>query len=182
MSGEGNKNKWNLYVLRYHSSGNYYVGITESFENRMLIHWRRTSNLPQWSSLNESTKGFKYYWFSIDDDGVSQSHADHCENCLAELLVKKIKEINKEVHVGNGKFVDTEDTRGIEIEVNNIKNYLKDIDVEITGYLKNLKSLETKSGEFSIECCRIGYVEEYNHSQCNKSWDEVARVRMRIEN
>lgn len=177
--------KFNLYVLRYNYSGNYYVGITIDFEERMLNHWRQTSiksELPKWSEKNKSTKGFKFYWFDIDKGGVSQSHADHCENYLAEQLVNEIEKLNKEVHVGNGKFVDAEDTCGVEIEVNDIKNNLIDIDKEVTDCLKNLKSLNTKVGEFSIECCRIGCVGEYDHSQCNKSWSDVALIEFSSSN
>lgn len=39
-------------TLRYNYSGNYYVGITEYLEKRMLVHWRRKSRkkgLPRWS-------------------------------------------------------------------------------------------------------------------------------------
>ena len=43
MDSEQMNKKWNLYVLRYNYSGNYYVGTTQDFENRMLIHLRRTS-------------------------------------------------------------------------------------------------------------------------------------------
>lgn len=184
LSGEENSKKFNLYVLRYNYTSNYYVGITTDHEKRMLNHWRQTSiksELPKWSEKNKSTRGFKFYWFNINNDGVLQSCADHCENFLAKLLVQEIKKINKEVHVGNGKFVDAEDTNGIEIEINNIKNDLNDMDKEITDYLKNLKLLETEKGEFSIECCRIGYVGEYDNSQCNKSLSDVASIEFSNE-
>lgn len=126
------KKDWNLYVLRYNYSGNYYVGTTIDFERRMNEHWKQTSTkseLPIWSEKNKSTKGFKFYWFKIEKEGVEQGEAEHCENYLAEQLVEEIKRLNREVHVGNGKFVDTEeDTHVIEIEVNGIGNILNDID------------------------------------------------------
>ena len=124
MDSEQMNKKWNLYVLRYNYSGNYYVGTTPDFENRMLTHWRRTStnnNLPMWSKENKSINGFKYYWFKINKEGVEQGKAEHCENCLADLLVEEIKKLNKEIHVGNGKRIDTENTYVIEIEVNGIE-------------------------------------------------------------
>lgn len=185
-SGEKNK-KWNLYVLRYNYSSNYYVGTTPNFENRMLVHWRRTStknNLPIWSKENKSINGFKYYWFKVNKDGVEQSKAEYCENYLAEQLVEEVKRLNKEVHVGNSKFIDTEDDYVIEIEVNDIENNLNDIDKEITDYLKGFKFIKQQEAkeELSIECCRIGCVGEYDHSQCNKSWKEVEVVEFSSDN
>lgn len=50
------------------------------------------------------------------------------------------------------------------------------IDKEITDYLKNLKSVNSQKEELSIECCRIGCVGEYDHSQCNKSLSDVALI------
>lgn len=182
-SGEESK-KFNLYVLRYNDSGNYYVGITSDFERRMLNHWRQTSiksELPQWSQRNDSTKGFKFYWFHINNDGVVQSDADHCENSLAERLVQEIKRTNKEVQVGNGKFVDTEETDITTIEVKNNKNSINDMDKVIVDYLKNLTLLETKKGEFSIRCHRIGCVGEYDNSQCNESWGDVASTEFSLD-
>lgn len=179
MSSE--KSNWNLYVLRYNYSGNYYVGTTIDFERRMKEHWRQTSSkseLPIWSEKNKSTKGFKFYWFKINREGVKQGEAEHCENRLAELLVEEIEKLNKEVHVGNGQFVDAEHTRIIEIEVSNTKNNLNNIDNEITDWLISLDSLNpTKIEENpSIECCKIGYVGEYDNSLCNKSWSDVASI------
>jgi len=184
LAEDQNKKDWNLYVLRYHYSGNYYVGITENFERRMSEHWRQTSTnseLPIWSEKNKSTKGFQFYWFNINADGVSQSHADQCENCLARMLVDKIKDINKEkfiaeVHVGNGGFYD------VDIPVKNYESideteaYISpnEIDKIIADYLKERKSLKTEEGDFSVKCCRIGYVGEYDHHQCNEGWNDVA--------
>lgn len=187
LSSDEKNKKWNLYVLRYNYSSNYYVGTTPDFENRMLIHWKRTStknNLPTWSKENKSINGFKYYWFKVNEDGVEQGEAEHCEDCLAKLLVEKIKELNKEVHVGNGKFVDTEEFKVIAIEVNGIENNLNDVDKEIMDYLKKLKFIKPQEdkGELSIECCRIGCVGEYDHSQCHKSWKEVELVEFSSSN
>lgn len=83
--------KNNLYVLRYKRFGHYYVGTAEQFDERMFVHWRRTSKLPEWSILNESKQGFIFYWFYIEGDGVSRSKADLCENHLAKLIDRKIK-------------------------------------------------------------------------------------------
>lgn len=133
---------------------------------------------------NKSAKGFKYYWFKIEKECVEQGEAEHCENYLAERLVEEIKRLNKEVHVGNGKFVDTEDTSIIEIEVNYSENNLNDIDNEIMDYLKKLEFLKPQKvkEELSIECCEIGCVGEYDHSQCNKSWSDVALIEFSINN
>ena len=187
MDGEQMNKQWNLYVLRYNYSGNYYVGTTPDFENRMLIHWRRTStnhNLPMWSKENKSINGFKYYWFKINKKGVEQGEAEHCENYLADLLVEEIKKLNKELHVGNGKRIDTEDTYVIEIEVNGIEKNLNNIDKEITDYLKSSKLINSQkvNEEFLIECCEIGRVGEYDHSQRNKSWNDVALIEFSIDN
>ena len=183
MSSEKKNKKWNLYVLRYNYSGNYYVGTTIDFERRMKEHWRRTStnsNLPIWSKKNKSTKGFKYYWFKIGKEGVEQGEAEHFENVLAERLVDKIKKLNKEVYVGHGKFVDTEETSITEIEVNCSENNLNDIDKEIMNYLKKL-DFPVKE-ELSIECCEIGCVGDYDHSQCNKSWGNVVSIEFSNDN
>ena len=187
MDCEKNNKKWNLYVLRYNYSGNYYVGTTPDLNNRMLIHWKRTStnnNLPMWSKENKSINGFRYYWFKINKEGVEQGEAEHCENCLADLLVEEIKKLNKEIHVGNGKRIDAEDTYVIKIEVNGIEKDLDIIDKEITDYLKCPKLINPQkvNKKLSIECCEIGCVGEYDHSQCNKSWSDVALIEFSIDN
>lgn len=89
--------KNNLYVLRYNHSGNYYVGTAEDLQKRMTIHWRKKSRkkLPSWSRDNKSYKGFVFYWFHIEGNGVSRSHADLCENHLAKLITRKIEYINQ---------------------------------------------------------------------------------------
>lgn len=147
--------EWNLYVLRYNYSGNYYVGTTINFESRMLDHWRKTSiegELPIWSSKNKSTKGFEFYWLYIGEDGVGQDEAEHCENRLANLLIEKIKDINNnefimEVHVGNGKFVDNkEDNFDVEIKGEDTKNDLTDIDEELEVLENIIQITATKSG------------------------------------
>lgn len=187
MDSEQKNKKWNLYVLRYNYSGNYYVGTTPDFENRMLIHWRRTSinnNLPMWSKENKSINGFKYYWFKINKEGVEQGEAEHCENYLAGLLVEEIKKLNKEVHVGNGKFVDTEEIKVIEIEIKDIENDLNEIDEKIADYLKQLEFLKhnTIEEELSIKCFEIGSVGEYDNSQCNEKWSNVSSIEFSSDN
>ena len=179
--------KWNLYVLRYNYSGNYYVGTTPDFDNRMSIHWRRTSvnnNLPIWSKENKSINGFKYYWFKINNKGVEQGEAEGCENDLAEILVNELRKLNKDVHVGNGKFVDTEEIRWIEIEIKGSENNFNEIDEKITSYLKQLKFLEYKINEekTSIKCFEIGSVKEYDSSQCKKKWSDVKLIEFSSDN
>lgn len=172
--------KWNLYVLRYNYSGNYYVGTTIDFEDRMLDHWRKFSDkneLPKWSPENQSTKGFKFYWFYIENKGIKQGEAEHCEWELARLLVDEIENINHEelvekIHVGNWKLVDCKDyNHELEPKPN------PSLDEKIEEYLKEPRKLETEDGEFQIECYAIGYIGEYDKSQCNKSWEEVASIR-----
>lgn len=178
-----NKKNWNLYVLRYNYSGNYYVGTTPDLVNRMLIHWKRTStknNLPKWSKENKSINGFKYYWFKINNENVDQGEAEHCENDLADLLVEEIKKLNKEVRVGNGKFVDTEEIKWVEIEIKGIENKFNEIDEKINSYLKQLKLLEYK--KTSIKCFEIGSVGEYDHSLCNEKWSDVALIEFSSDN
>lgn len=172
---------FNLYVLRYNYSGNYYVGITSNFEKRMFVHWRRTSikrKLPIWSKRNKSTRGFRFYWFNINKTGVSQSDADHCENCIADLLVKKIKNINnkmfiKNVHVGNGNVIDREYNNDTKIEINDVKNEFNDIDEIIANCLINPEKLGFKEDGIQIECCSVGFLGEYHSSMHDKSWGEV---------
>ena len=182
--------KIKLYVLRYRHSGHYYVGTAEDFDKRMLIHWRRESNsikrLPNWSFRNRLKEGFIFFWFDIAESGVSQSCADLCENQLAKLIAKKIGCINdknfiKEVHVGNNKFIDGEtDVICNNFDVDN--NELNNIDKEIMNYFKNPEPLKTKKGEFQIKCYNFGFVGEYDCSQCNKEWKEVASIKHPIDN
>lgn len=187
--------KNNLYVLRYKRFGHYYVGTAEDFGERMLVHWRRISKLPQWSSLNESKQGFIYYWFNIEGDGVSRSEADLCENHLAKLIARKIKCINeknfiKEVHVGNNNFIDgkPESDKGKYINNNDNNNTnkmeLNDIDKEIFIYLTKLRSLKPikLKKRLSIKCCRIGYIGEYHSNQCHKKLEQVERAKFLINN
>lgn len=172
-----NKNElmdWNLYVLRYNYSGNYYVGTTEDFERRMLDHWRKTSDkkeLPIWSQKNKSIMGFKFYWFKMNKSGITQGEAEHCENQLANRIVRIInsERLSKKCHIGNGKYVD----RKIFV-----RKFIVGVplDAKIDKYLKKIKRLKTKDGVFSIECCRIGYVGEYHQCLCNKKWKEVSLV------
>lgn len=174
------KEKWNLYVLRYNYTSNYYVGIAKDLKGRMEEHWKQSSSkseLSIWSEKNQSTKGFKFYWFEIEKEDVGHSEAQHCENELAEQLVREIgilKETNQEMfsggrHVGNGEFVDR------RYCVSKI-NVGIPIDERIKEYLKNLEFLDTKKGRFSIKCFRIGYVGEYHRNQCNKKWGQVETV------
>lgn len=182
LSGGENNRKYKLYVLRYNFSGNYYVGITENPKKRMLIHWRRESKskrLPKWSSLNVSKRGFKFYWFDIDKDVVSQSCADRCENRLAKRLVEEIKNVNdgksiEEIHVGNGKFVDgIPNNYGEKTTVDN--SIKRDIDKKIEVFLKSpiLLNLEKVNEKILIRNIEIGNIGEYDISQCNKKWDDV---------
>lgn len=169
-------------MLRYNSSGNCYVGITKNLKKRMLVHWRRDSKgkrLPKWSSRNDSKKGFKFYWFDIDKDVVSQSCADHCENQLAYRLFEKIKNVNnekfmEEIHVGNGKFVDCKGNNyNVKITADNLRK--KDIENKIEEFFKNpiLLELEKINEEVLIRHINIGNIEEYDSSKCNKKWNEV---------
>ena len=176
--------RWNLYVLRYNHSGNYYVGTTPNFENRMLIHWRRTStkrNLPLWSAKNLSTEGFKYYWFSINSRGVSQGSAEHCEYELADLLIETIrnkisedKKITRQIDVGNADYINNvnkiENAKDIEDKYPNIDL----IDIDIEKLLKKLKVLDIESEKFEIKCLEIGSIGKYYHKYCNKRWGKVA--------
>lgn len=170
----------NLYVLRYNHSGNYYVGTTKNFEKRMLDHWRKSSKSPIWSRNNTSTNGFKFYWFNINGNGVSRSEADLCENSMAEKIFDIIRKKNdekfvKEIHVGNGSYYD------VNIPVKeykyNAKNKdkipLNDIDKEIMKCLKKIDNLEVGKNKIPIKCWRIGCVEEFHQSKCNKSLIEV---------
>lgn len=170
----------NLYVLRYNQSGNYYVGTTKNFEKRMLDHWRKKSKSPEWSKSNTSTNGFKFYWFNINGNGVSRSEADHCENRMAEILFEIIRKKNnekfvKEIHVGNGSHYD------VNIPVKKYKyngdnkdeSPFNDIDKEIMEYLKKDEPLKVGKKEFSIKCWRIGHIEEFHQSKCNKSLIEA---------
>lgn len=185
-----NNEKNNLYVLRYKSSGHYYVGTAENLEERILKHWRRTSKLPQWSKLNKSKNGFIFYWFRFNGDGVSRSEADLCENHLAKLIARQIKFINekkfiKEVHVGNNDFIDGKPERNKEKYINdndNNKMELNDIDKMIYNSLKGIKSLKPRKikKRLLIECSEIGCVGQYHE---NDSWNRaVVWLKFSCEN
>lgn len=186
MSCEENGKNWNLYVLRYNYSGNYYVGIAKDLKGRMEEHWKQTSSkseLSIWSEKNKSSMGFEFYWFKIEKEDVEHSEAQHCENQMAEELVreiKKLKEANHEMfseggHVGNGEYVDRKYcVTKIDVGV--------PIDKKIKEFLKNLGFLNTKKGRFSIKCCRIGHVGEYHRNQCNKKWGQVETVEFLADN
>lgn len=184
MSGEEKNGNLNLYVLRYNYSGNYYVGITSNFEKRMLVHWRRTSikrKLPIWSKMNVSTKGFRFYWFYINKNGVSQSEADRWEDKLAEKLVEKIKDINnekfiKEVHVGNGNCFDRKFGYKTKLEISDITNEFNYIDEIIADCLINPEKLGFEENGIQIECCNLGYLGEYHSSQHDKSWRAIVHI------
>lgn len=179
--GEKNK-KYQLYVLRYNSFGNYYVGITKNLKRRMLVHWRRESRkkgLPKWSSLNEHKKGFKFYWFDIDKDVVSQSCADHCENQLANRIFDEIEKVNnkkipEEIHVGNGKFVDGKENN-YDIKKTDDNLIKRDIDNKIEVFLKKpiLLKLKKINEEVLIRNIKIGNIGEYDANKCNKKWDDL---------
>lgn len=172
---------FNLYVLRYNYSGNYYVGITNNFEKRMLVHWRRTSvkrKLPLWSKINNSTKGFRFYWFKINNTGVSQSYADQCENQFAEKIIKKINDINdenfiKKIHVGNGNCIDRKHMFDIKIKLDYLENEINYIDERIADCLFNPEKFNFKNEKIQIECFNSGYLGEYHSSQHDKSLREV---------
>ncbi|MCM1101885.1 MAG: hypothetical protein NC079_09445 [Clostridium sp.] len=181
-------NKFKLYVLRYNHSGNYYVGINENLEKRMLVHWRRESykkGVPNWSIDNKSQKGFKFYWFDIEKDAVSQSCADCCEDQLAEWFAQKIKEINDkeffaEVYVSNGLLVDASGERKVrKVNITTDDPDKKRIDSKIEEILKTQPEntitlkLNKGNGEVKIRHTKTGIVEEYGHSKCNKTWDDV---------
>lgn len=183
-------NKFKLYVLRYNHSGNYYVGINENLEKRMLVHWRRKSKkkgVPNWSIDNKSQKGFKFYRFDIEGDAVSQSHADRCEDQLAKWFAQKIKEINDkkfiaEVYVSNGLLVDASGERKArKVKITTDDPDKKRIDSKIEEILKaqpeNTITLKLNKGneEVKIRHTKTGIVEEYGHSKCNKTWDGVVK-------
>lgn len=182
--------KWNLYVLRYDYSGNYYVGSAPNLELRMFDHWRRTSDkgdLPVWSALNNSTEGFKYYWFNINSNDVSQSVANCSENALTMEFCELIKnlsdnELNTKIYMFGGCSVKPPYPNVTSIE----KESLVDDEryQNISMYLKNIKDhkLETKKGEYSISLFEVGTVGRYQQTDCNKDWHEVASVEFSEDN
>lgn len=120
-------------------------------------------------------RDLNFFGLKIEKKGVKQGEAEHCERQLANLIVEKINNINhtkldEEIHVGNWKLVDGKDYDS-KFEPNT------SLDEKIENYLKRLKNLKTKDGDFQIECYAIGYIGEYDRSQCNKSWKEVASIR-----
>lgn len=179
MSKRNRKKNWNLYVLRYNYSGNYYVGTTPNFIKRMEIHRRRRStkhNLPECSADNYSTKGFRFYWFLIEKRGVKQGVAEKCEYCLANELEAELRNLNPNVHVWNGtRYAEYKKSKGNAITEN--KDNLMNIDHAINEFLKNRQSLNPSETpkNLSIKCYKMGCIEEYDETQCNKSFDDVAK-------
>ncbi len=102
--------------------------------------------------------------------------------CIRRLY--EIRKLNKDVHVGNGKFVDTEEIRWIEIEIKGSENNFNEIDEKITSYLKQLEFLEYKINEekTSIKCFEIGSVKEYDSSQSNEKWSDVKLIEFSSDN
>lgn len=179
MSKRNRKKNWNLYVLRYNYSTNYYVGTTPDFKKRMEIHRRRRSpnhNLPECSADNYSKKGFRFYWFLVEKRGVTQGVAEKCEYCLAAELEKAVHELNPNVHVWNGtRYAEYKKSNGYAITEN--KDNLMNIDHEIDEFLMNRKPLNPSESnkKYSIKCYKIGCIEEYDETQCNKSFDDVVK-------
>ena len=140
-SDQSESGEWNVYVLRYNCTGNYYVGTTKEFQKRMFQHWRRSScsSLPCSSYRNRSCYGFRCYWFVIKDPknakdpkdastprGVTQGIAEHAEYAFANMIVDEIQNIRKHSkvkaiggwpQVGNGQNVD-----GVHTEYSDCEN------------------------------------------------------------
>lgn len=58
----------------------------------MQTHLDCSREAPKASWANHSTKGFKYYWFTIDDT-VSRSEADRLETALTNEIGKVIEKL-----------------------------------------------------------------------------------------
>lgn len=188
MSKRNRKKNWNLYVLRYDYSANYYVGTNQDLKRRMGEHWKRTStnqNLPKWSEKNHSTKGFRFYWFKVNESGVSKKSADHCENCLAHKLVDQIKILPVDIYVGSNKIFGREETPIDEFEVIENKDNSINIDNEIDELFINLNVLTCPKikEDFSIKCYAIGHIGEYDEKrQYNKKFEKIADFEYLAEN
>lgn len=188
---EDNKNKdWYLYVLRYNSTGNYYVGTTPDLAKRMLIHWRQTSlnsDLPIWSERNKSTLGFLCYWFNFDGKGLSQGKAEKCEAALCKLLVDKIRSEKTQrdcrcIYVSNGrKGYDKNSEFDIKFDYTNPESSI--IDDEISKFLKSISLLDLppeNTEHYKIKCHKAYNIGEYNPEDCNNEWDKVASTTYNI--
>lgn len=188
MTQNENDENWNLYVLRYDYSANYYVGTNQDLKRRMGEHWKRTS--PKrlssiWSSKNIPTKGFRFYWFKVEKEGVEQGVAEKCEYCLANELVAKIKPLNVKARVGNGLCVDGKITRLRKVKVKENKGQLNNIDNEIDEFLKNLPELNCPKLKkiYSIKCYAIGHIGEYDKKRhYNKKFEKIADFEYLAEN
>ncbi|MHC5216661.1 hypothetical protein ACYSNR_08330 [Enterococcus sp. LJL128] len=112
---------WNLYVLKYKRTGNYYVGTAPDWRDRIYVHQTKTSSRAlgsQPSELNKSNAGFYYFVYGVDgfeiDESrlgtnqsvskINQSISYMIENELAEYLRKCAKE---EIIVNGGCFPPT---------------------------------------------------------------------------
>ncbi|MBD5481469.1 MAG: hypothetical protein HDR15_02885 [Lachnospiraceae bacterium] len=122
--------------------------------------------------MNKSTKGFRYYWFNINKNSVSQSEADHWENQLEKIEDINNKKLIKEVHVGNGNCIERECGYYKKHEISDIKNEFNYIDEIIANFLINPEKLGSEEQEIQIECCNIGCLGGYYSIQHDKSWRE----------
>lgn len=184
---EEEKKKWGLYVLRYNYSGNYYVGDTDNLEKRMLIHLKQTSKLPKASWANHSTMGFKSYWFTIDNNNVSQSEAGLLENAFTREIDKMIEKIegherDREIYASGGDLAKNPYPKINPVEKDSLENDERHKKIDM--YLKKISGhkLKIKYGEYSISLLEIGTVGEYHHKDCNKGWYELASIEFSVDN
>lgn len=163
---------WYIYVLKYKSTGNYYVGVTPNLWKRMLIHWRRISyknNLPKWSFLNRSRLGFKFFWFKCDSHILSQSEADRLENEISFLILSFIEPLNKksnqfDAHVGNSNLKDG--------KVHDIHNVLqcRILDQKLNDMI-DLKIKElTSVNNYKLRCTMIGSFKPFNSKKSHNPY------------
>ena len=190
---KSDEENWNLYVLRYNSTGNYYVGIqNRGWPERMLDHWRGTTGpqVPDWSYMNKSGEGFTCYWYKVkkvksSHYGVGKALADRCENQLAKMLADKISTIAPEKAmrplVANNRFINgcnNVTINSVRVEPGNILYDRTSFDSAIDKYLRSVDKQELRITGLEYHCklkCRaIFEIGEFIDTGFQQKWYEKA--------
>lgn len=179
--------EWQVYVLRYKATGNYYVGNTPKVKGRMETHWRKTSaknsSLPAWSEANKSTEGFEYYLFeSADQSIMDQSTASDCENNLQKEIWNFIKsEQLANIAVVNDHWLNDSDVDRARLKDYKApvdggnKNSSEKIDKFLMGSINKPLALGANNAKFRILLKEKGEIDQYNPNVDNseREWHPV---------
>lgn len=111
--------------------------------------------IPEWSRLNASVRGFKYYWFDLKEQGESKSSANLSENTLTKQIDCEIQKIveksesKRMIYTRGGNWTKAEDYKNITIEEDIYGD--DEICKAIDKYLVNLTSYNLSNKKAIIE-------------------------------